>query len=76
MNDEIQGNSSSSLNIHACSTLSFYDLIISISVERELNRIWGQSEETGYIVTKCGDINLTDEDIISLKGMHWLTDQV
>lgn len=45
-------------------------------VETELNRIWSQSEKTRYIIAKCGDINLTDEDIISLKGNNWLTDQV
>lgn len=43
----------------------------------ELNRILSQSEKkTRYIIAKCGDINLTDEDIISLKGKSWLTDQV
>lgn len=45
-------------------------------METELNRIWSQSEKTRYIIAKCGDINLTDEDIISLKGKNWLTDQV
>lgn len=47
-----------------------------IQVETELKRIWSQSEKTRYIIAKCGDINLTDEDIISLKGNNWLTDQV
>lgn len=47
-----------------------------IQVETELNRIWSQSEKTRYIIAKCRDINLTDEDIISLKGKNWLTDQV
>lgn len=45
-------------------------------METELNRIWSQSEKTRYIIAKCGDIKLTDEDIISLKGKSWLTDQV
>lgn len=47
-----------------------------IQVETELNRIWSQSEKTRYIIAICADINLTDEDIISLKGKNWLTDQV
>lgn len=48
-----------------------------IQVETELNRIWSQSEKKPRcIIAKCRDINLTDEDIISLKGKNWLTDQV
>lgn len=41
-----------------------------------MNKIWDQAERTGYVMARCGDTNLTDEDIISLKGNNWLTDQV
>ena len=46
------------------------------SVEKEVNKIWNQASSTGYILARCGDVNLTDEDIVSLKGNNWLTDQV
>jgi hypothetical protein len=45
-------------------------------VAKELDKIWRQTETTGYIIARCGEINLTDEDIMSLKGSNWLTDQV
>lgn len=41
-----------------------------------MNKIWDQAERTGYVMARCGDTNVTDEDIISLKGNNWLTDQV
>ena len=46
------------------------------SVDKEVNKIWNQASSTGYIIARCGDVNLTDEDIVSLKGNNWLTDQV
>lgn len=49
---------------------------IIFSVQKEMNKIWDQAERTGYVMARCGDTNLTDEDIISLKGNNWLTDQV
>ncbi|XP_078321430.1 uncharacterized protein LOC111113944 isoform X1 [Crassostrea virginica] len=47
-----------------------------IQVDKEVNKIWNQASSTGYILARCGDVNLTDEDIVSLKGNNWLTDQV
>lgn len=49
---------------------------IIFSVQKEVKKIWDQAERTGYVMARCGDTNLTDEDIISLKGNNWLTDQV
>lgn len=47
-----------------------------IQLQKEVNKIWDQAERTGYVMARCGDTNLTDEDIISLKGNNWLTDQI
>ncbi|KAK3099447.1 hypothetical protein FSP39_004470 [Pinctada imbricata] len=48
----------------------------TLSVKQEVSKMWMQGESTHYIVSKCAGINITDEDIISLRGDGWLTDQV
>ncbi|XP_063440606.1 uncharacterized protein LOC134721481 isoform X2 [Mytilus trossulus] len=50
--------------------------IDEIQVLERVKGIWDQEEETGYIVAKVFNINITDGDIRSLRDKHWLTDQV
>lgn len=50
--------------------------MFGISVLERVKGIWDQEEETGYIVAKVFNINITDGDIRSLRDKHWLTDQV
>lgn len=51
-------------------------VFFGISVLERVKGIWDQEEETGYIVAKVFNINITDGDIRSLRDKNWLTDQV
>nr|XP_022306025.1 uncharacterized protein LOC111112653 isoform X4 [Crassostrea virginica] len=45
---------------------------ISLQVEN----IWSQTSTTDFIIASIFGYNITDRDIKSLEGTHWLTDQV
>jgi Ulp1 family protease len=43
---------------------------------QQVDEIWSQSDVTDFVLGNVHGINITDRDIISLKGNGWLTDQV
>ncbi|XP_062598699.1 uncharacterized protein LOC134260132 [Saccostrea cucullata] len=42
----------------------------------EVNKIWNMEKGTGFFIGKVTNFNITDEDIRSLNGTNWVTDQV
>nr|XP_022306026.1 uncharacterized protein LOC111112653 isoform X5 [Crassostrea virginica] len=46
------------------------------SVSLQVENIWSQTSTTDFIIASIFGYNITDRDIKSLEGTHWLTDQV
>lgn len=47
-----------------------------ITALKEVKKIWEIENGTGYIIGKVSTFNDTDDDLRSLCGINWLTDQV
>uniref|UniRef100_A0A8W8JLA9 Uncharacterized protein n=1 Tax=Magallana gigas TaxID=29159 RepID=A0A8W8JLA9_MAGGI len=43
---------------------------------KEVKKVWEIENGTGYIRGKVSTFNVTDNDLRSLCGINWLTDQV
>lgn len=52
------------------------DLLNSDECEIMLQKIWNKKKPCEYILAKVHNINVTSDDILSLSGSTWLTDQV
>lgn len=47
-----------------------------ITALKEVKKVWEIENGTGYIIGKVSTFNVTDNDLRSLCGINWLTDQV
>lgn len=47
-----------------------------ITALKEVKKVWEIENGTGYIIGKVSSFNVTDNDLRSLSGINWLTDQV
>lgn len=52
-----------------------YEFLI-ITALKEVKKVWQIENGTGYIIGKVSSFNVTDNDLRSLCGRNWLTDQV
>lgn len=52
-----------------------YEFLINTAL-KEVKKVWEIENGTGYIIGKVSTFNVTDNDLRSLCGINWLTDQV
>ena len=51
-------------------------ILFLLAVSLQVVNIWSQTSTTHFIIANIFGYNITDSDIKSLEGTHWLIDQV